>query len=386
MKLLTLTEFIKKAREVHADRYSYFDYINARIKVKIKCNICDNVFYQTSANHLTGHGCPMCKGKKTTELQKHTLTQFIEKAIVIHGHRFNYNNVVYIDSGTKVTLTCNICNTTFDQLPSNHLAGHSCPVCRYINNGNKSRLTLEEFIDRANKIHNYKYNYNKVLYLNGKSKIIVTCKDHGDFQQLASNHLNGHGCPVCKGVNVSIRQLLTIEQFIEKAKAIHGDKYDYSKVVYTGSLNKIIIICPIHGEFEQVPSGHLSGNGCPICKSSKGELVIKTILDKHNIQHVQEYRIPEVANILYYDFYLPDYKLLIEFHGNQHYDYIPFFHRNGEDDFLAQKNRDDIKKSNAIEFKYRLLEFNHKQLMELSKEEFQRLVLNKIKEWYVRRF
>ena len=116
-----------------------------------------------------------------------------------------------------------------------------------------------------------------------------------------------------------------------------------------------------------------------MCNTSKGELAIKEILEKNNIKYVQEYRIPEIVNKLYYDFFLPDFNILIEFHGKQHYEFIPYFHRNGEDDFLKQKNRDDIIRYNAKHYKYRYLEFNYKQLKKLSTEEFEAFVINLIK-------
>lgn len=126
------------------------------------------------------------------------------------------------------------------------------------------------------------------------------------------------------------------EYFIQKARKVHNNKYDYSKVNYINTRTKVTIICPDHGEFQQTPNGHLSYNGCYKCKSSIGELTIKAILDKHNISYIQEYRIPNQIYRFRYDFYLTEYKLLIEFHGKQHYEYIPYFHRD-EDGFLLQK-------------------------------------------------
>lgn len=234
--------------------------------------------------------------------------------------------------------------------------------------------TTATFIEKANKIHNNKYDYSKSIYENWKIKITITCLTHGDFKQLPLLHLYGQGCPKCDDDN----RRLSVGKYIEKAKAIHGDKYDYSKVNYINSETKVIIICKDHGEFKQLPSSHTQGIGCPVCKASKGESSIKELLIKNNIKFITEYRIPEIASLLRYDFYLPDYNTLIEFHGIQHYKYIPYFHGEDDDKFLKQKIRDDLIRNNARLFKYRYLEFNYKQFKYLSKEQFEQLVIERI--------
>ena len=108
-------------------------------------------------------------------------------------------------------------------------------------------------------------------------------------------------------------------------------------------------------------------------------MVIKNILDKNKIINLTEYKIPEVVSNYEYDFYLPEYRILIEFHGIQHYKYIPFLHRFNEDNFDKQKERDIFKKDHAYRFKYRFLEFNYKQLDSLSEEEFEKLILKSIR-------
>ena len=89
--------------------------------------------------------------------------------------------------------------------------------------------------------------------------------------------------------------------------------------------------------------------------------------------------LPEIVSLFKYDFYLPDLNILIEFHGKQHYEYIKYFHNNDEDNFLKQKNRDDVKKDNARIWKYRFIEFNYKQLKHMTNKQFEEMVINKIK-------
>jgi len=126
-------------------------------------------------------------------------------------------------------------------------------------------LTTEEFIAKAKSIHGDKCDYSKVQYVSSHSKVTIICPDHGPFEQRATGHLYGYGCPDCAIKARTIRQTKTTEQFIAKAKKVHGDKYDYSKVEYVNNKTKILITCPEHGDFLQTPSAHLQGRGCPRC-------------------------------------------------------------------------------------------------------------------------
>ena len=122
----------------------------------------------------------------------------------------------------------------------------------------------ERFIAKSKQINKNKYDYSKVEYINAHTKVCIICPEHGDFLITPNSHLNGCACPVC-GKN----KKLTTEQFIEKAKSIHGDKYDYSKVKYVNAHAKVCIICPEHGEFLVSPSNHLRERGCPKCNTRK---------------------------------------------------------------------------------------------------------------------
>ena len=127
-------------------------------------------------------------------------------------------------------------------------------------------MNLQVFIERANIIHNNKYDYSKSKYINAKTKIIIICPIHGEFNQTPASHLQGIGCRLCGIERSRMKRSLTLEQFIEKANIIHNNKYDYSKVNYVHSRLKVIIICPIHGEFNKIPNDHLSAvAGCPVC-------------------------------------------------------------------------------------------------------------------------
>ena len=181
---------------------------------------------------------------------------FIERAQKIHGTKYDYSKVIYIKSSEKVCIICPE-HGEFWQTPNSHITSkQGCPKC-----GKTGKLTQEEFIKKARHIHNDKYDYSKVQYVNSQTKVCIICPEHGEFWQTPSSHLDRQGCRKCYGNYKS-----NTEEFIEKAKKIHGDKYDYSKVQYVNNKTKVCIICPIHGEFWQKPNVHLRGNGCINCK------------------------------------------------------------------------------------------------------------------------
>lgn len=132
------------------------------------------------------------------------------------------------------------------------------------------RLTKKEFIERAMCILGDNYDFTKTTYINAHVKTIITCKIHGDFLVEPCNVLNHNcGCPYCSGEKISRSKTCTTQKFVEKAKKMHGDKYNYSLVHYERSSEKVPIICPIHGIFYQTPNNHLKGCGCPLCSTKK---------------------------------------------------------------------------------------------------------------------
>jgi len=189
---------------------------------------------------------------------------FIEDAKKIHGDKYDYSLVDYIKTKIKVKIICSE-HGVFEQTPNNHLQGQGCKKCSDIIIKNKQRKTLNLFIEQSNKIHNYKYDYSLVDYINDKTKVKIICKKHNVFTQLPSHHLKGIGCYKCNG-----GYQLNTQDFIEKSKEIHGDKYDYSLSCYTKSRNKIEIICKKHGKFEQTADSHVRGVGCPECALTYG--------------------------------------------------------------------------------------------------------------------
>lgn len=177
------------------------------------------------------------------------------------------------------------------------------------------KLTQEEFIAKARAVHGDKYDYSKAEYVNDRTRVCIICPEHGPFWQRPNGHFHGYGCNKCGYIKAGLKQSLSAEQFINKSKAIHGDKYDYSKVEYINTRTEVCIICPEHGEFWQTPDSHLGGHGCRDCGYLKvSEDKSDTVEDfkrKSKIAHGNKYDYSEVD---YKDCYIP-VKIICPTHG-----------------------------------------------------------------------
>jgi len=185
------------------------------------------------------------------------------------------------------------------------------------------KFTTQEFIIKANYIHNNFYNYSKVKYINIYTKVIIICPKHGHFWQRPNDHINNkNGCPKCKFEKLSSIFQKDLQTFTQQANKIHNNFYNYSQTIYKGTNNKIKINCPIHGCFLQTPHNHLNGQGCPRCRNSKGEKQIENYLIENNIKFIPQKRFKDCRNKrpLPFDFYLPELNTCIEYDGRQHYD------------------------------------------------------------------
>ncbi len=228
------------------------------------------------------------------------------------------------------------------------------------------KLTKEEFITRAKLIHNNKYNYSLVDYKNNYTKVFIICPTHGIFQQKPNGHLNGKGCLICSG------NYKSGDGFLKKAKNIsyHQLKqYDYSKFIYVNAHTKGIIICPEHGEFLQIPTNHLRGKGCPKCNTSKGENCIESFLNNNNIKYIRQYTIDMCRNKkpLRFDFYLPQYSIIVEFQGEQHFQAFKYF--GGTEKFMKIQHNDKIKKEYCQQNNICFVEITYKDNIELKLSE-----------------
>lgn len=415
----TLEEFISESNIIHNYKYDYslVDYVNTNTKVKIICKK-HGIFDQIPKSHLKGSGCPKCKGGVKLDNKS-----FIEKSKLVHGNKYDYSLVNYINAKSKIKIICKE-HGIFEQSANSHLQNHGCPYCYgnvKINNfdfinkckdlhddkydyslvkykGNKSKvkiickehgifeqmptkhyyqgcpkcankkrsdkikLSKSDFLKRSNKIHKYKYDYSILEYISSIKKIKIICPIHGIFEQQPSAHMNGSGCPKCANEEKGKYKLLNNEIFINKSNEVHKNKYNYSLVNYVRSHKKVKILCSKHGIFEQLPYVHLNGSGCPYCQNSKGEEKIQNYLKKNNIEYCPQHTFKKCKykSPLFFDFYLPKYNICVEYDGEQHFKKR---HKGDTDENLKiRQTRDQIKNIYCKNNNIKLLRIHYTEL------------------------
>lgn len=191
--------------------------------------------------------------------KKVTTTDFILRAREVHGDKYDYSKSVYVSAMTSLTIICPI-HGEFEQRPANHNSGRGCRACA----GNKP-LTVEKFVERAIAKHGDRYDYSQVKFSGVETSVTIICPKHGPFEQRVLVHLKGFNCPKCGRERVANKLAHSLERFVQDARAVHGDKYDYSAVEYVNALSNVQIICPVHGAFFQKPANHVRGVACSKC-------------------------------------------------------------------------------------------------------------------------
>jgi hypothetical protein len=256
MRKLTTEQWVSKASAKHGSKFDYSKsvYVNSSIKVIISCPEHGD-FEQLPSQHLI-YGCAACAGMK-----KFSTEQWIKKCKEVHGDKYDYSKVIYKNARTKVIIVC-LEHGEFEQSPDSHKRGFGCRKC-----ARQHKPTTEEFIRQAKDVHGNTYQYLKTVYTSTHKRVIITCATHGDFNQIASTHLQGSGCIKCSGRH------LNSAEWIINARIVHGEKYDYSKTVYVGGKSKVTITCHEHGDFKQSPDHHLQGQGCNRCGKKDNDVV-----------------------------------------------------------------------------------------------------------------
>ena len=319
-KTLSTEDFISSARAVHGDKFDYskVDYTNNKEKVQILCP-SHGEFEQTPNSHLQGTGCPEC-GNEAASLNRTLSTEdFISRARDVHGEKYDYSQVDYTNSRGKARIVCSL-HGEFDQAPEGHLQGKGCPKCANLSKTLSQTLSTEDFISRARDVHGDAYDYSKVEYKHSKEKVQIVCPSHGSFWQTPGSHLEGAGCRRCAAEAEALSRTLSTEDFISRARAVHGDKFDYTQVKYQGSKEKVKILCSLHGEFDQAPEGHLQGKGCPKCgagRISRAEGELRVLLEElvpPDTVRTQVYMSRDSVR-RYLDLAVPSLGLGVEFNG-----------------------------------------------------------------------
>ena len=360
--LLTIKDFLARAKKVHGNKYNYSRvvYTNSESKIEIICKK-HGIFFQRAGSHLRGEGCSACSGTK-----KLTTKIFIERANKVHNGFYDYGNLIYKNSTGKVNILCRT-HGEFKQTAIQHLRGAGCPKCSIIKKlgfKSKHKTLTEDFIHNSKLKHGDKFDYSRVVYSDSSKPITIGCAEHGFVKTLPLTHLKGDGCPQCAIIKVGDKKKKEFKTFIKEAIKAHGKKYEYREFEHYKSRTPIEIYCKKHGWFTQLAYAHLRGQGCPQCKESYGERLIRLYLTKRRISFNYQKSFPDCRNKLplYFDFYIKSRNILIEFDGEQHYQLTRNMTFGGHKVFERIKQNDKIKNEYADKKGIRLLRIKHTEI------------------------
>ena len=333
------------------------DYVDSSTKVEFRCKKHNTIFIQTPNNFRNiKTPCPECRcdlkkpKKQISHIQPDYKKICIEKIEQKYPNRFSFEKMDYKNRDTKVLLFDKIINEWVETIPSSLLkASNIEKVVGY----EKTKLPTILFIEKARKVHGDKYDYTKVKYVNSKTKVCIVChekdeegNEHGEFWQTPNDHLKECACPKC-----GHRVPWTTEAFIEKARKVHGNKYDYSNVCIKNTIKHITLFCPEHGEFQIRACHHLKGSGCPKCNGSGGEKALLSFFNNKKLYPLYNKRYKWLDNYQL-DFYFPEYNIAIEVQGEQHFKDIPGF-----SDLVIQQTRDEKKKEMCKKYGIKIFYF-----------------------------
>jgi len=258
---LTLTEVIARFREVHGDLYTYRQYRGMNARVTMYCGL-HGEFTATPYEHLRGARCSGCV--LSERLHERAWTSMVAEFTEVHGDAYSYDGAEPSeDQFTRITVECHE-HGPFQVSIRAHLLGYGCqhPDHTHLERRpGRPKLTHDAVIARFRAEHGDEYAYAAVEYIALEVHVEVYCREHGRFLITPFRHMKGHGCPTC----AVFRRRLTDWEVIERFEAQHGDRYDYSKVEYTGIHKQVTITCSLHGDFPQTPHLHMRGGGCPAC-------------------------------------------------------------------------------------------------------------------------
>jgi hypothetical protein len=401
-----MKNYLEKCKLIHNNKYDYSlsDFKGLHYKIKIICPD-HGPFEQRLDSHLKGSGCKQCYIKKIKFAKYINSTDYHSNLCnLIHENKYDYSLSEFKGLHYKIKIICSK-HGIFEQRLDHHKNGKMCPKCKY----DERKLTTQEFINKSIEKHGDKYDYSLSEYINHMTKVKIICPTHGIFEQTPNNHLSGsknEGC--CAKCNK--RYIYSKDEIIEKANIKHNNKYDYSLIDYKNTKDKVKIICPIHGIFEQnlsqhlyktgcskcdkpilntehfielskakhnkydyslidfkstkykvkiicsihgiffqYPLHHIQGCGCPKCSTrSKGEEIIEKFLIENNIDYntQQTFKNCKYKNLLRFDFYLIKYNICIEYDGELHHKSIKYF---GGDNTLKENIIKDNIKNNYCE-------------------------------------
>jgi hypothetical protein len=327
-------KFLQLCLDVNGEKFDYsrIEYTKYEAPVEIFCKTHEIWFFQKPKFHILGGGCDLCRKEKIGLGNRKPLETFIQQSQSLFGvGSFDYSEVEYINTQTKIKLFCNKHKGWISQTPSGHLKA-GCNVCGRLKGSAGRKYTLDEFIQRSIQTHGTeKYFYNNVEYINGDLPVSIICRKHNFmFMQTPYRHVNGSNCPLCAQEQRNITAANTLEEFVYLAKKKHGEQFNYNDVIYVNNRVKVKIFCNTCLDyFMQSPSLHLTQRriGCPTCKESmsSGERKVNEVLLTTGLKFLPQKSLDGCSHIapLKFDFVLYDKNDCVigcvEFNGAQHY-------------------------------------------------------------------
>lgn len=317
----TQSEFVDSANLIHNFKYTYPEkFVSVSKKIVIECPIHGN-FTQLVSDHLKGFGCEKC-----SKTFKKTHEDFIKNAKLIHGDKYDYSLIKYVDVCTKVEIVCKE-HGSFYITPNKHInCKNGCAKC-----SKNHRLSFEEILDKFKNVHGDRYDYSLSIdnYKNTYTPIKIICSEHGIFLQRPAKHMSGGNCHKCVGNNIK-----SLHEAVNKFKEIHFNRYSYDTLISLGDRfikgsEKVLVACKKHGDFLVNVRDHIDGVGCNKCNTSKGEISIENYLIRNKIEYKTQYKFEDCKNInmLSFDFAIfrnENILCLVEFQGEQHYHPVNF--------------------------------------------------------------
>jgi hypothetical protein len=340
----TTQEFIYSVRTVHMNKYDYskVNYINSQTKVEIVCPIHGS-FHMKPNSHYNGQGCPQCGRIDAKNNIALDYSVFLERAENIHHNRYAYQQESYVNYTSKMNIYCDE-HGFFEQTPHSHISMKTgCPKCGILNTTKKNQIGWDAVYDLFLVAHENKYEYDQGTFVDVSTKMKIKCTQHGWFTQKPFVHYGGSGCINCAYAEGGEKKQIDFDEFVGRSILKHGNKYKYIEITFVDIFTPLEIECPKHGLFYQTPRNHYRGSGCPKCISSRGETLVRLILEEHNILYEEQKKFENLMdkNKLRCDFYLPEYNTVIEYNGLQHYEPISVF--GGLNGLMQTQKRDLIK-------------------------------------------
>lgn len=342
-------EFIDSVSQMHKKKFDYSKviYLNSQTKVEIICPIHGS-FAMKPNSHYNGQGCPKCGKIDAKNKISLDYSVFLERAENIHHNRYAYQQGTYLNYTTKMKMYCDE-HGFFEQTPHSHISMSSgCPKCGNIRTTNKNQKGWNVVHDLFLVTHGDKYEYDQTSFVDVSEKMKIKCKEHGWYFQKPYVHYGGAGCIKCAFSENGEKKQIDFNEFVSRAILKHGNKFKYNYSNYIDIFTPIEIECSKHGIFIQSPRNHYRGSGCPKCISSRGETLVRLILETQNIRFEEQKKFKDLMykNKLRCDFYLPDFNTVIEYNGLQHYEPISVF---GGINGLMQTQKRDMIKYNYLE-------------------------------------